>query len=70
MSIAFCRKLMNTAVIGITEAKLDNYILDSEIQIDNYQILRCDRNRKGGGVACYVRNDLSYIEKDFLPEKI
>ena len=70
MSIVFCRKQMNAAVIGITEAKLDNYILDSEIQIDNYQILRCDRNRKGGEVACYVRNDLSYNEKDFFPEKI
>ena len=23
-----------------------------------------------GGVACYVRNNLSYIEKDFFPEKI
>ena len=58
------------AVMGITESKLDDFILDSEIQIDNYQILRCDRNRKGGGVACYVRNDLNYIEKDFFPEKI
>ena len=46
---------------------VDNYI-DSEIKIDNYQILHCDR--KGGGVACYVRNDLKYIKKDFLPEEI
>ena len=63
-------KLSNAAVIGITESKLDDCILDSEIQIDNYQILRCDRNKKGGRVACYVRNDLSYIEKDFFPQKI
>ena len=62
-------KLSNAAAIGITESKLDDCILDSEIQMDNYQILRCDRNRKGGGVACYVRNDLSYIEKDFFPEE-
>ena len=46
---------------------VDNYI-NSEIKIDNYQILHCDR--KGGGVACYVRNDLKYIKKDFLPEEI
>ena len=26
-------------------------------------------NRKVGGVVCYVRNDLSYVEKDFFPEK-
>ena len=62
--------LSNAAVIGITESKLDDCILDSEIQIDNYQILRCNRNRKGRGVACYVRNDLSYIEKNFFPEEI
>ena len=60
----------NADVIGITESKLYDCILDSEIQIDNYQILRCDRNRKGRGVACYVRNDLSYIEKNFFPEEI
>ena len=23
-------------------------------------MLRCDRNKQGGGVACYTRNDLSY----------
>ena len=63
-------KLSTAAVIGITESKLDNYILDSEIQIDNFQILHCDRNRKGGGVTCYVRNDLSSIEKHFFPEEI
>ena len=68
--LRYIAKFSKAAIIGITESKLDNYILDSEIQIDNYQILRCDRNRKGGGVACYVRNDLSYIEKDFFPEEI
>ena len=67
--LRYIAKLSNAAVIGTTESKFDNCILDSETQIDNYQILRCDRNKKGGGVACYVRNDLSYIEKDFFPEE-
>ena len=65
----YIAKLSNAADIGITESKLNNYILDSEIQIDSYQILRCGRNRKGGGVACYVRNDMSYIENDSFPEE-
>ena len=60
----------NAAYIGITESKLDNYILDSKIQIDNYHILCCARNRSEGGAACYVRNDLSYTEKDLFPEEI
>ena len=68
--LRYIAKRSNAAVIGTTKSKLDKCILDSEIQIDNYQIIRCDRNRKGGGVACYVRNDLSYIEKDFFREEI
>ena len=46
-------------VTGITESKLDEPIFQSEIQIDNYDLLRCDRNRNGGGVACYIRSDIS-----------
>ena len=63
-------KLSNAAVIEITDSKLDNYILDLEIQVDNYQTLRYHRKRKGGGFICYVRDELSYIEKDFFPEEI
>ena len=68
--LRYIAKRSNAAVIGTTKSKLDKWILDSEIQIDNYQIIRCDRNRKSRGVACYVRNDLSYIEKDFFREEI
>ena len=53
----------NAAVIGITESKLDESVLNSEIYIDNYSLIRCDRNRHGGGVACYVRDDISYNQK-------
>ena len=38
--LRYIAKLSNAAVIGITESKLDNCILDSEVQIENYQILR------------------------------
>ena len=67
--LRYIAKLSNVAVMGISESKLDNYILDSEIQIDNYQILCCDRNRTGGGVACCVRNNLSHNEKEFFLEE-
>ena len=53
----------NAAVIGITESKLDESVLNSEIHIDNYSLIRCDRNRHGGGVACYVRDDINYNQK-------
>ena len=63
-------KLSNAAVIGIGESKLDDSVLSSEIHIDNYNTLRCDRNRQGGGVVCYIRNDLSYDVKSCFPPEI
>ena len=57
-------------VIGITESQLDESIFQSENQIDNYDLLPCDRNRNGGGVACYIRSDISYVQKDFFPNVI
>ena len=56
-------------VIGITESKLDGSVLDGEINIDGYKLVRSDRNRHGGGVACYIRNDISFsVRGDFSSE--
>ena len=63
-------RLTNAAVIRISESKLDDSVSKSEIQIDEYDLLRCDRNRDGGGVACYIRNDLSYNVKSYFPKDI
>ena len=41
----------NTAIIGITEPKLDHTVPDLEVSLSGYDILRCDRNRNGGGVG-------------------
>ena len=57
------------AIIGVTESKLDATILDGEVNIDGYEVIRSDRNRHGGGVACYVRNDISFnVRSDFSDE--
>ena len=57
------------AVIGVTESKLDATVLDGEVNIDGYEVIRSDRNRHGGGVACYVRNDISFnVRSDFSDE--
>ena len=29
---------------------------EPDVQIDNYKIIRCNRNRNGGCVACYITN--------------
>ena len=49
-------KCSNTAVIGITKTKLDN--------------VRNDRNRKGGGVACYIRSNICYSRKTCLSNNL
>lgn len=48
------------AVISITETWLDDSVTISEINIPGYIPLRHDRNRNGGGVAAYVRDDLAF----------
>ena len=53
-------KTSKVSVIGISETKLDDTVTNNEINIEGYSILRHDRNRQGGGVACYVRNDISF----------
>ena len=37
-----------------------------EIQIDNYDLRQFDGNRNDAGVACYIRSDISYVQKDFF----
>jgi len=53
-------------VICFSETKIDSSVTNAEIQIDGYSNIRRDRNRHGGGVACYVNNSIHYNErKDF-----
>ena len=63
-------KISNPTVIGITETKLDHSIGDSEISIDGYCAIRRDRNRKGGGVICYVTNNICHDNKNCISNEI
>ena len=63
-------RLSHEAVIEISDSKLDDSVFTSEIQIDGYNLLSCDRNRHRERVACYIRNDLSYNVKSYLPKDI
>jgi hypothetical protein len=46
------------AIISVTETWLDDSITNTEVNILDYTILRKARNRYGGGVCMYVREDL------------
>ena len=65
--LQYIDKLSEAAVIGISESKLDDSVVSSEIPIENDDIISSDRNRHGGGVASFIRNNLSHNTKSFLP---
>ena len=53
----------NPTIIGITESKLDNSVLNSEVDIEGYTIFRSDRTRNGGGVIKYVNTNVGVKER-------
>ena len=58
--IRYVAKLTNATVIGLSETKLDNTVLSSKLEIEGYDLVRSDWSRRGGGVACFVKNSISY----------
>ena len=54
----------------MSESKLDSFVLDPEICIEEYEILRFNRYRHGRGITCYIRSDISYKLNSFLPNEI
>ena len=69
MNVNNLPKIDNSRYIA-ARTKLDETILQSGIQISNYELLRYDRNRNVGGVTCYIRSDIGYQQKHFLPKEI
>ena len=64
MSFLYDQAVRNNALfLGVTETWLHEGVLDAEVtySFPGYNILRCDRagGRQGGGVALYLRDDLT-----------
>ena len=57
-------------MLAINESKLDDTISHTEVYIPGYIIIRKDRSRSGGGIALYIRENLSaYINTiDLVPD--
>ena len=51
-------KELGIHILAINETKLDVNIADELVGIEGYSIKRCDRNRNGGGVAIYIKDNL------------
>ena len=56
-------KSQNVDILAINETRLDSTIPNNSVNIPNYEIIRNDRNRNGGGVCMYDRNSISYTIK-------
>ena len=52
---------LNQCIIALTETWLDASIIDHELCIPGYSVIRRDRNRCGGGILLYVRSDLPIL---------
>ena len=50
-------------ILAINETKLDNETTNEIISLDNFGLMRKDRNRHGDGVAIYIRGDIRYLKE-------
>ena len=57
-------------VFAINETKLDSKTKDEQVSV-GYNILRCDRNSYGVGVAIYLRDTLNFeLRADIKTENL
>ena len=51
----------NTLFLSLTETFSNNNIVNSEIQMECFNIIRCDRSERIGGSVCfYVKKSINY----------
>ena len=58
------------AILSITQSKLDSSVTNVEVNVNGCSISRNNRNRNGGGVARYIRNDLCFNIKNIFSNSI
>ena len=50
--------------VCLNETKIDDTIDNEVLEIDDYQLLRNDRTRHGGGVAMYLHRSVQFTSRD------
>ena len=53
-------------ILAINETKLDESIMEGEVNICGYDIVRRDRKRGGGGVCFFVKNSINFSTRHDL----
>ena len=63
----FCDKY-KPHVLSLNETWLNDSIMDSEISLADYNLMRRDRNRNGGGIVVYVAENIGFnqLENDAI----
>ena len=56
-------------VFGLCETFLNVKVMDRFIQITGYVLERKDRNKPGGGIICYIANDIKCKRRKNLEQK-
>lgn len=60
----------NIDIIAFNETRLDSNINDNQVRLNNYELVRKDRNRNGGGVCVYIKNHINYkVRLDLMSEE-
>ena len=58
-------------LIAFNETWLDSNLNNNTVHINNYDIIRKDRSRSGGGVCIYLRNSINYkVRHDLIPTEL
>ncbi len=55
-------------IFCLTETWIDSSVTNNEIKVDNYNVIRKDRNRQGGGVCIFIRSDINFNVLDINVE--
>ncbi|XP_063968654.1 uncharacterized protein LOC135157353 [Lytechinus pictus] len=55
-------------ILTLSETHLNENICDTEIGLDNFDIIRKDRNRSGGGIAIYIKSSINYSVRNDITE--
>jgi hypothetical protein len=56
----------NAAALAVSETWLDDSVTDEEVTVPGYSVVRKDRNREGGGVCLYIRDNICFNKRDDL----
>ena len=53
-------------IFAVNESKIDELVPNNEVSITGYNLIRKDRNRVGGGIVLYIRDNIPFSDRENL----